>query len=341
MVLPEERYAEWKKGRLLYCCNQAWRKNGGLVLWNAIAICETLNISCLMGRHLTKGDSANQRTMIPFWSKDEYHLVLPRTCRNSKLSLDMRHTLEESGKKTYGRRHWGIAEDGRNWNPCSETFWKRSVNAPKIVKHSYSRSQMEESNCREEIRFWEHQPESGTTQTEEKKNKIFQENQTGLHQHHLSPDDAETRNDFWSISGNFIYRHHVEPRVKLHVPWEESFPIPDVTRAISTTLDVMLERRIDNFSSIEGNRDLSDSWTRFTRFTTLEEKPPDGFTWSGVRLTKKQTTSRHDHLCPEICGQTYGKICQKQRNNNKNKNGLSRNESLVTLKDCPVFPSLI
>ena len=38
-----------------------------------------------------------------------------------------------------------------------------------------------------------------------------------------SPDDGEARNDFWSISGNFFYRHHVEPRVKLYVPREESF----------------------------------------------------------------------------------------------------------------------
>ena len=39
-----------------------------------------------------------------------------------------------------------------------------------------------------------------------------------------SLDDGEARNDFWSISGNYIYRHHVEPRVKLYVPREESSP---------------------------------------------------------------------------------------------------------------------
>ena len=47
-------------------------------------------------------------------------------------------------------------------------------------------------------------------------------------------DDTEAKNDFWSITGDFIYRHHVEPRVKLYMPREESFPIPlksfDVTR---------------------------------------------------------------------------------------------------------------
>ena len=58
--------------------------------------------------------------------------------------------------------------------------------------------------------------------------------------------DGEARNDFWSISGNFIYRHHVEPRVKLYVSREESFLIPlkyiDVTRATNTSLDVILEK---------------------------------------------------------------------------------------------------
>ena len=28
------------------------------------------------------------------------------------------------------------------------------------------------------------------------------------------PDAGEAIDDFWSMSGNFIYRHHVEPRVK-------------------------------------------------------------------------------------------------------------------------------
>ena len=55
--------------------------------------------------------------------------------------------------------------------------------------------------------------------------------------------DGEVRNYFWSISGNFTSRHHVEPRVKLYVPREASFPFPlkciDVTRATNTSLDVM------------------------------------------------------------------------------------------------------
>ena len=32
----------------------------------------------------------------------------------------------------------------------------------------------------------------------------------------------------------------------------------------------------------------------------MEEKPPDGYMWSGERLTRKQLTSRPDHLLPEL-----------------------------------------
>ena len=40
------------------------------------------------------------------------------------------------------------------------------------------------------------------------------------------PVAGEAINDFGSMSGSFIYRHHVEPRVKPYSPREESFPIP-------------------------------------------------------------------------------------------------------------------
>ena len=44
--------------------------------------------------------------------------------------------------------------------------------------------------------------------------------------HDSSLYDGEARNDFLSISGNSIHRHHVEPRVKLYMPRAASFPIP-------------------------------------------------------------------------------------------------------------------
>ena len=65
------------------------------------------------------------------------------------------------------------------------------------------------------------------------------------------PDAGEAINDFWSMSGNIIYRHHVEPTVKLYSPREESFPFPlkyiDVSRTTHTNLDVKQEKRIDDY----------------------------------------------------------------------------------------------
>ena len=137
--------------------------------------------------------------------------------------------------------------------------------------------------------------------------------------HDSFPDAGEAINDFWSMSGSFIYRHHVEPRVKLYSPREESFPIPlkyiDVSRTACTILDVKQERRIDDYWNIDGSRDLSDPRTGFTRFTVLGEKAPDGYMWSGVRLTKKQLTSRPDHLWPELWKSMgkHAKLKEKQK----------------------------
>ena len=76
------------------------------------------------------------------------------------------------------------------------------------------------------------------------------------------PDASEAMNDFWSISGDFKNRHHVEPRVKLYSPREESLPIPlkyiDVSRTTHANLDVMQEKRFDACWNIDGSRDLSD-----------------------------------------------------------------------------------
>ena len=78
------------------------------------------------------------------------------------------------------------------------------------------------------------------------------ESEGSLPQSHDSFLDAgEALNDFWSMSGNFIFRHDVDTRVKLHSPREESLDIPlkniDVFRTTHTNLDVKQEKRIDDY----------------------------------------------------------------------------------------------
>ena len=49
-----------------------------------------------------------------------------------------------------------------------------------------------------------------------------------------------------------------------------------MTRATYTNLDVLQDKRIDDYWNVDSNRHLSDSWKGFTKFTLLKEKPPKG-----------------------------------------------------------------
>ena len=71
-------------------------------------------------------------------------------------------------------------------------------------------------------------------------------------------DYSEARNDFRSIKGNYIYRHHDEPRVQLYMPKAGTFPRPlrffDVVRTTHATLDVLQESGTDDCWNIDGDR---------------------------------------------------------------------------------------
>ena len=113
-------------------------------------------------------------------------------------------------------------------------------------------------------------------------------------------DDAEARADFWSISGDFICRHHNEPRVQLHVPKEETFTIPlkymDVTRSTHTNLNVMQEKRIDDHWNVHAKRSFSDSWKGLTKFILLKEKTSKGTYWVW-RETDKNSSDHWTRQC--------------------------------------------
>ena len=92
----------------------------------------------------------------------------------------------------------------------------------------------------------------------------------------------------------------------------------------------------DSFSDageamIIGSRDLSDPWTGFTQFTPLEEKPPDGYLWYGVRLTRKQLTSRPDHLWPELCEKMGKNAKLKERQKWSHEKTSTRYEEFISL----------
>ena len=98
-------------------------------------------------------------------------------------------------------------------------------------------------------------------------------------------DDEEAERDFWTIKGVFIDRHHVEPRVKPYVPREESFPISmkyiDVTRTTCAFLDVMLENIEDSWNMDGEKKNCQMHGQASQDLFLLNERPPDGYTWSG------------------------------------------------------------
>ena len=108
--------------------------------------------------------------------------------------------------------------------------------------------------------------------------------------HDAFPDAGEAINDFWSMSGNFIYRHHVEQesnftrREKNH----SLFHWNTLMRPELLTRIWMLSRRSASMiigismgqetCLVLGHVSLNSLW----------------------RLTKRQATSRPDHLWPEL-----------------------------------------
>ena len=236
-----------------------------------------------------------QGPIIPFGSLVEYH---PFTAKDQS-------RIHQFGKKVlpglflghalYAGGIWKgdvlVADLEELETMDASEIYSRRLNAkevifPKEKGEFIFQSQMDESKTLggdQDLRTSRHRPIQGDSGVD-----FLGESEGSLPQPHDSfPDAGEARNDFWSMSGNFIYRHHVEPRVKLHSPREESFPIPlkyiDVSRTTCTNLDVKQEKRNDDYWNIDGSRDLPDPWTGFTQFTLLEEKPPDGYMWSGVR----------------------------------------------------------
>ena len=67
-------------------------------------------------------------------------------------------------------------------------------------------------------------------------------------------DTMDAMEFYWSMSGEFTYRHHVMPREHLYVPKDSSFPIvskfTDLVRQKKTNLDKLENSIIDDAGNI-------------------------------------------------------------------------------------------
>ena len=184
-----------------------------------------------------------------------------------------------------GRRPWGVGYDGRIGN------YSKRLNAKEVIFPKGP----------ENIHFG-----TASTNSRRKQFLIFLENQSGL-LHHLKTRFGCRWSDKWFLV--HVRKLHLPPSrwtqsLKLYSPREESFPIPlkyiDVILLIQTWM--LCKRNASMiFGNIDGSRDLSDPWGRFhTIYSTRRKSSWRIYTWSGRRLTRKQITTRPDHLWPEI-----------------------------------------
>ena len=76
----------------------------------------------------------------------------------------------------------------------------------------------------------------------------------------------------------------------------------------------MLEKQIEDYWNMDGEKELSDARTGSTRNVLLKGRPPEGFPWSGERLTRKQKKP-----LVVMYGQIFEYICSMQRTRKQNK----------------------
>ena len=140
-------------------------------------------------------------------------------------------------------------------------------------------------------------------------------------------DDEEANSDFWTTTGEFIYRHHVVPRVKLYVPREETFPIPmkytDVIRTTYTSLDVMLEQQIEDYWNVDGEKRCVRCIDKVHKIRSTTGKAT-----GRIHIVRERDLQGNKKLLVlMMCGQICGKLCPMQQRRKQNKDGLSRNQS--------------
>ena len=96
------------------------------------------------------------------------------------------------------------------------------------------------------------------------------------------------------------------------MPKEESFPILlkhiGVTRTTHTSLDVLLGKRFEDYWNLDGEKELSDARTGFTRFILLNERH-----LMGTRGSGRDFQENKQRLAQTMYGQICGRKCLMQR----------------------------
>ena len=119
------------------------------------------------------------------------------------------------------RRPWGVGDDGRIGNLLEKTQCERG-DISQTRRIHFSNHRWTKRSGTENIHL-----DTGTTNSRRKSRRFSSRfRRVSSSTSWLISGCWWSDEWFLSMSGNSIYRHHVEPRVKLYSPREESFPIP-------------------------------------------------------------------------------------------------------------------
>ena len=263
-------------------------------------------------------------------------LSLRKTIHNLVRKFYLEYSSDMSWKRNlerryFGRRHWGVGNVGRVRNPHSkaqckgnnyaEEWW--TFHIPDRRRHGnivWKRSWSPRMHSK-----------AGTTCKEWRSQRRTSRNLGQFSTDRRNKDDGEACNDFWSMKGDFIYRRHVEPRVQLCVPKEETLPIPltytdrdqDDAHKIWTCGKKAV---LTTTGNVDVDRNLSGPRTGFAMLTLLNEKPPQGYMWSGAAY--EDSSNCQTWL---FVAWNFGPACRKQLRRRKSRNGLLKGQSSITL----------
>ena len=214
-------------------------KIGGQIPWNVTATCEILRTDCLMGKHHTKGDFGE-----PFKGPRSFHLVhwlsiihYPRKISQESINLERKfsHGFSSVMYCTRGIRDILVVDSEELEEKDASEIHAERINAKEVILPKrgenckfFVADGTAQPHGRDEVLgksfFIRNQVVRGASRQD------FQDVTIGspptTYFQDSFPDAGEVRNDFLSISGDFMYRHHVERRVKIYTPREESFLIP-------------------------------------------------------------------------------------------------------------------
>ena len=209
-------------------------KVGEQILWNVTPICETSQIIYLMGRRPMKDVLGNRLKDLLFHLVHWLSITLQlRRISQESISLERKFyldcfsdtpcTREEFGRVTYC---FQTLRNMRRWTHRKST--QKKLNAKEVIFPKergefifpIADGRIKTLGGDQELRtstLVRHRPIQGESNIH-----FLGESEGSLPQPQDSfPDAGEAITDFWSMSGSFIYRHHVGPRVKLYPPREE------------------------------------------------------------------------------------------------------------------------